>query len=132
LPHLLLRPTQVDDVAGEAVRPAEDAATEVEELVDRRLDGFAIAEIIAEVDEAIALGKPLADQIVQAGEPARLAMHRGDRPNPAGTMQPREPCARGNGTPHRPRRGTWSPQASAFGRGSHAANRPDTGSRPPC
>ena len=87
LPHFLLRAAKIDDIAGKTVRPAEHPSAKIEELVERRRDVFAIAEIVAEIDKAIAAEKPLADQIVDTCQPPRLAMDGTHRPNPSGIAQ---------------------------------------------
>ena len=90
LPHLLLGAAQKGDVAGEGARPGQHAAAEIEQLVDRRGDRAAMAEIVAEIDDAVAIGEPRGDLIVQAGKALRLAVNRRHRPDPPRPAQPGE------------------------------------------
>src|SRR6266567_219139 len=87
LPHLFLRAAQEDGVAGETAWPREDAAAKVEQFVDRRRDRAAAAQIIAEVDDPVAVAKPLGDAVMQSAEALRLAMDRGYRPDPPSRAQ---------------------------------------------
>src|SRR5437763_9016723 len=95
LPHLFLRPAQEDHIAGKAARPRHDAAAEIDQLVDRRDDGAAMAQVIAEIDETIAIHEPRRDLVMQAGEALGLAMDRSDSPDPARTTQAGELAFRG-------------------------------------
>ena len=111
LPHLFLRPTQKDDIAGGSAWASENAAPEVEELVDGSEDRAATPEIIAEIYEPVTLSEPFADAVVQLGETPRLTVNDGDRPNTPGGPQPgkssvrvRYPCSAVRRGPHHPER----------------------------
>src|SRR4030095_17202493 len=58
LPHLFLRATQEHDIAGKTARPGQHTAAEIDQLVNRREDPAALAEIIAEIDDTVAIGEP--------------------------------------------------------------------------
>ena len=69
------------------MRTAEHPAAKIEQFVERRCDAVAEAEIIAEIDEAVAVIKALADQVVDTRQPSRLAMDRADDPDPSRIAQ---------------------------------------------
>jgi hypothetical protein len=111
LPHLFLRPAQKHDIAGGSAWASENAAPEVEELVDGSEDRAATPEIIAEIYDPVTLSEPFADAIVQLGETPRLTVNDGDRPNTPGGPQPgkssvraRYPCSAVWRGPHHPER----------------------------
>ncbi len=85
--HLFLRAAQENGVAGKTLRPRKDAAAKIEQLVERRRDRAAAAQIISEIDNSIAIAEPLSDAVMQPGEPLRFAMDRGYRPDPASRAQ---------------------------------------------
>src|SRR5205823_9129118 len=87
LPHLFLRPAQDHYIGGKAARPRHDAAAEIDQLVDRRNDGAAMAQVIAEIDEAVAIDEPRRDLVMQTGEALSLAVHRSDSPDPTRATQ---------------------------------------------
>ena len=66
--------------------PSGHPPTKVEDLVDGGHDRVAMADDVAEIDNPIAVAKPLADEIVQPCQPACLAMHGADRPYPSGAL----------------------------------------------
>ena len=87
LPHLFLRPAQEHYIGGKAARPRHDAAAEIDQLVDRRNDGASMAQVIAEIDEAVAIDEPRRDLVMQTGEALSLAVHRSDSPDPTRAAQ---------------------------------------------
>src|SRR5207253_7334183 len=74
-------------IGGKAARPRHDAAAEIDQLVNRRNDGAAMAQVIAEIYEAVAIDEPRRDLVMQAGEALSLAVHRSDSPDPTRTTQ---------------------------------------------
>ena len=84
LPHLLLGAAQIHDIAGKAAPARHDAPAEVEQFVDRGGDRAAVSEIIAEIDDTVAVAEALRDPVMQPGEPLGLAMDRGNRPDAPG------------------------------------------------
>jgi hypothetical protein len=62
-----------------------------------------MTEIIAEINDLVALAKALADQIVQADETLRFGMDGGDGPHPPGNSQASKnlrPPRPGHAAPH--------------------------------
>src|SRR5436305_7857737 len=57
LPDLFLRPAQEHDIADKTMRPGQHAKSEIQQLVQGRPNGIAVADIVAEINDAVALGK---------------------------------------------------------------------------
>jgi hypothetical protein len=56
-----LRTTQEDDIAGKTASPSENPASKVKKLVDGREHCATMSDMTTEVDDPVALLKPLAD-----------------------------------------------------------------------
>ena len=87
MPHLLLRPAQKDHITGKAALAPENPPAKIEQLIERGAHRLAMTEIIAEINDLVALAKALADQIMQADETLCLGMDGGDGPHPPGSSQ---------------------------------------------
>src|SRR5438105_99419 len=86
--HQKASPCSAKDRAGSIPAwPGEHAAAEIDQLVDCRDDRAAMAEIIAEIDDAVAIGEPRRNLIVQTGQPLGLAMDGRNRPDPSRASQ---------------------------------------------
>ena len=54
LPHFLLAAAKMDDVGGEHAGPGDDGAAEAQQIVHGGADAGAMAEVVAEIDDAVA------------------------------------------------------------------------------
>ena len=89
-PHLFLRAAQEDDVAGHHAGPRQGRAPEAQQLVERRRNVAAMAQIVAQIGEPVAWLEARIDRIVERGQAVGLAVDRRDRPDPPRPAQDRE------------------------------------------
>ena len=95
LPHLLLAAAQVGHVADVHVWHREERAAKGDQLVESGGDRSAEAEIVAEVDDAVAGLEALLDRGVQLGQFLRFAMNGADGPDTSAAADRHEPCVGG-------------------------------------
>jgi hypothetical protein len=82
-----MRAAQKDDITGKAALTPENPPAKIEQFIERGAHRLAMTEIIAEINDLVALAKALANQIVQVNETLRLGMDGGYGPHPLGSSQ---------------------------------------------
>src|SRR5579883_1099755 len=90
LPHLLLGTAEKGDIAEEDAALRQKQTAEGDELAERAGNVGPIAEIAAEIDEAIAFGQPSRKLGMERRQPRGVAMDGGDRPGAARPAEARE------------------------------------------
>src|SRR6185437_11345821 len=93
LPHLLLAAAQEGDIAGEAARLCHHRKAEAEDFIDGLADRRPAPKVIAEIDNPVARLPDALHAVMQRGEPAGIAMNRGNRPDAPGATQAGEALA---------------------------------------
>ena len=87
MPHLLLRASQKYHLAGTATPARQNPPAEFEQFVERRKHPPPF-EVIAEIDEAVALAEALPDAVMETGKALGLAVNDCNGPDAPGARQP--------------------------------------------
>jgi hypothetical protein len=96
LPHLLLAAAEIGDVGGEHAGARDQLAPERQHRVERGAHVGTVADVVAEIDEAITGAEARVDGAMQSLQTRGLAVDGGDSPHASTLAQHRELVAIGH------------------------------------